>query len=72
MSVTEPAFRPDVNVSIATGNGRFSAVDQWPVLGVHRGNGLLHGYEIKSDRDSLRRLATQVDVYGKGAELVVV
>jgi hypothetical protein len=30
-------FRPDVNVSIATGNGRFSAVDQWPVLGVHRG-----------------------------------
>src|SRR5258706_12325808 len=26
-----------VNVSIATGNGRFSAVDQWPVLGVHRG-----------------------------------
>jgi hypothetical protein len=28
-------------------------------------NGLLHGYEIKSDRDSLRRLGTQVDVYGK-------
>jgi hypothetical protein len=37
MPVTELAFRPDVNVSIATGNGRFSAVDQWPVLGVHRG-----------------------------------
>src|SRR5688572_23535514 len=37
MPVTEPAFRPDVNVSIATANGRFSAVDQWPVLGVHRG-----------------------------------
>jgi hypothetical protein len=37
MSVTELAFRPDVNVSIASGNGRFSAVDQWPVLGVHRG-----------------------------------
>jgi membrane peptidoglycan carboxypeptidase len=36
MPVTELAFRPDVNVSIATGNGRFSAVDQWPVLGVHR------------------------------------
>ena len=28
-------------------------------------NGLLHGYEIKSDRDSLRRLRKQVDVYGK-------
>src|SRR5262249_2771164 len=28
-------------------------------------NGLLHGYEIKSDRDSLRRLAGQVEVYGK-------
>ena len=27
-------------------------------------NGDLHGYEIKSDRDSLRRLAAQVDVYG--------
>jgi hypothetical protein len=37
MPATELAFRPDVNVSIATGNGRFSAVDQWPVLGVHRG-----------------------------------
>ena len=28
-------------------------------------NGLLHGYEIKSDRDSLRRLSTQVELYGK-------
>ena len=28
-------------------------------------NGLLHGYEIKSDRDSLRRLGVQVEVYGK-------
>lgn len=28
-------------------------------------NGLLHGYEIKSDRDSLRRLAVQVEIYGK-------
>ena len=43
-------------------------------LGVCRGrvrvdlavvNGTLHGYEIKSDRDSLRRLATQIDFYGK-------
>lgn len=28
-------------------------------------NGLIHGYEIKSDRDSLRRLHLQVEVYGK-------
>jgi hypothetical protein len=28
-------------------------------------NGSLHGYEIKSDRDSLRRLAGQVDLYGQ-------
>jgi len=43
-------------------------------LGVCRGqvrvdlavvNGAIHGYEIKSDRDSLRRLATQIAFYGK-------
>jgi hypothetical protein len=43
-------------------------------LGVCRGrvrvdlavvNGTLHGYEIKSDRDSLRRLTTQIDFYGR-------
>lgn len=28
-------------------------------------NGVLHGYEIKSDRDSLRRLEGQADVYSK-------
>ena len=28
-------------------------------------NGLLHGYEIKSDRDSLYRLQKQVDIYSK-------
>jgi len=28
-------------------------------------NGMLHGYEIKSDRDSLCRLATQIDFFGK-------
>lgn len=28
-------------------------------------NGSLHGYEIKSDRDSLRRLKTQAVLYGK-------
>lgn len=43
-------------------------------LGLRRGesrvdvalvNGIVHGYEIKSDRDSLRRLAGQVELYGK-------
>lgn len=43
-------------------------------LGVCRGrvrvdlmvvNGTLHGYEIKSERDSLRRLTTQIDFYGR-------
>jgi len=28
-------------------------------------NGLLHGYEIKSDRDSLSRLGAQAEVYGQ-------
>lgn len=28
-------------------------------------NGVLHGYEIKSDRDSLRRLTRQVQYYGR-------
>ena len=28
-------------------------------------NGTVHGYEIKSDRDSLRRLTKQVDIYSK-------
>jgi hypothetical protein len=28
-------------------------------------NGLLHGYEIKSDRDGLRRLGSQIDFYGR-------
>lgn len=28
-------------------------------------NGSLHGYEIKSDRDTLNRLAAQVELYGK-------
>jgi hypothetical protein len=28
-------------------------------------NGVLHGFEIKSDRDSLRRLASQIDGYSK-------
>ena len=33
-------------------------------------NGVLHGYEIKSDRDSLRRLKRQVPIYGEVFEWV--
>ena len=48
-------------------------------LGVCRGrvridiavvNGLLHGYEIKSDRDSLRRLAAQITDYNRVFDMV--
>ena len=28
-------------------------------------NGIIHGYEIKSDRDNLRRLNGQIDLYGR-------
>jgi hypothetical protein len=37
MAAKEHAFPAGVNVSAATCGGRFSGVDQWPVLGVHRG-----------------------------------
>ena len=30
-------------------------------------NGLLHGYEIKSERDTLARLETQADLYGRAS-----
>src|SRR5665213_948939 len=58
MPVTELAFCPDVNVSIATGNGRFSAVDQWPVLGVHRGclTVLEIAERLALNADTVRRL----------------
>ena len=36
LAAKEHAIPAGVNVSAATG-GRFSGVDQWPVLGVHRG-----------------------------------
>lgn len=33
-------------------------------------NGILHGYEIKSDRDSLHRLGSQIEFYGKTLDRV--
>lgn len=53
------------------GEGEAMVIDE---LGVCRGqvridlavvNGVLHGYEIKSDRDSLRRLEGQIELYSK-------
>src|SRR5438876_823174 len=74
MPVTELAFRPDVNVSIATGNGRFSAVDQWPVLGVHRGltsrsSGIdlaLHIVDRYVGREIAQTTATNMEYEGQG------
>lgn len=35
-------------------------------------NGVMHGYEIKSDRDSLRRLASQIDYYSRVLDRVTI
>ena len=35
-------------------------------------NGTVHGYEIKSERDTLVRLKTQADVYSKALEFVTI
>lgn len=35
-------------------------------------NSFLHGYEIKSDRDSLRRLNSQIELYSKVLERVTI
>jgi hypothetical protein len=65
-----PALRARLRAKHAH-DGDTAIIDE---LGVCRGqvridlavvNGLLHGYEIKSDRDSLRRLDGQVDLYSK-------
>jgi len=41
MAAREHAFPAGVNVSAATCGDRFSGVDQWPLLGVHRGTTLV-------------------------------
>jgi len=35
-------------------------------------NGAIHGFEIKSDRDSLNRLTKQIDIYNKTLDFVTV
>ena len=64
-----PALR--ARLLVDQGEGEAMVIDE---LGVCRGqvridlavvNGVLHGYEIKSDRDSLRRLESQIELYSK-------
>src|ERR1700761_2097597 len=35
-------------------------------------NGTVHGYEIKSERDTLARLKAQADIYSKALEFVTI
>ena len=35
-------------------------------------NGVLHGYEIKSDRDTLDRLPNQIDIYSRVLDIVTI
>lgn len=64
-----PALR--AHLVVDHGDGETKVIEE---LGVCRGqvridlavvNGVLHGYEIKSDRDSLRRLGGQIELYSK-------
>lgn len=67
-------IRPALRAKLAAQHAKQADTVLFEELGLCRGrvrvdmvvvNGALHGYEIKSDRDSLRRLRTQVDIYGK-------
>ena len=72
-SLTDPEIRQALHSMLVNHEGKADAVliDE---LGICQGRGridvavvhdALHGYEIKSDRDSLRRLPYQVEMYGK-------
>lgn len=70
----DPDIRCALRESLLAKHAKQSDTVLFEELGVCRGrvrldlavvNGKFHGYEIKSDRDSLRRLAVQVDFYGK-------
>jgi hypothetical protein len=71
---SDAAIRPVLKARLLRDTGRDTETVLIEELGLSRGhvrvdiavvNGSLNGYEIKSDRDSLRRLGTQMDVYGK-------
>ena len=70
----DSAIRPALRSRLLGEHGQDADTVLIEELGLCRGhvridiavvNGLLHGYEIKSDRDNLRRLGTQVNLYGK-------
>jgi hypothetical protein len=72
--ISDAAIRPALQSRLLGEHGHEADTVLIEELGLCRGqvridvavvNGLLHGYEIKSDRDSLRRLSIQIEVYGK-------
>ena len=71
---SDAAIRPILKARLLRQTGADAETVLIEELGLSRGhvrvdiavvNGSLHGYEIKSDRDSLRRLGPQVELYSK-------
>jgi hypothetical protein len=74
ISPSDADIRAALRKKIASMHGGHSETVVLDELGVCRGevridvaviNGNIHGYEIKSDRDSLRRLSGQIETYSK-------
>jgi hypothetical protein len=74
LTSSDAAIRPVLKATLLRATRRDAETVVIEELGLSRGhvrvdiavvNGSLHGYEIKSDRDSLRRLGTQVELYSK-------
>jgi len=72
--LTDTDIRAALKLKLISSYGDYPEAVVLDELGVCRGearvdvalvNGKIHGYEIKSDRDTLRRLAKQVELYGK-------
>lgn len=72
--LTDAAIRPSLRSLLLSTHADERNTVVLEELGLCRGrvrvdlavvNGLLHGYEIKSDRDGLRRLDVQVEMYSK-------
>lgn len=73
-SLADSDIRPALRTHLLRRHARESGTVVLDELGICRGlarvdvavvDGIVHGYEIKSDRDSLRRLAAQADLYGR-------
>lgn len=73
MLLTDPDIRPalKLNLSRQFSDSPTIIVDELPVcwgdtrIDIAVVNGILHGYEIKSDCDTVERLPRQVELYGK-------